>query len=394
MVDAHPEDIGLTDYVLNGEEVPFTLGHQMQLADALFHAGISETENQYGVSGNTVNEWEDTANKLHFYILKNNMTPSKYGEFLSYEIAVLRTDGVAVDGDLTVTAGETVAATPGLVAVQNFNITNTGTATDIVRVGVEGLDWDVTLLNNLYAIKAGETINVPVYVEVPRDLDIDAMEEQTLVLTASSESNAEKVGSATVSSLDLVYGARNNLRLATKAHLVKKGESFSANAYFREAVNSNAAVLTFDFDTDKFAYEDFTPAEGVALLDTASTATGVQLTVMKQDYNTKDYGVILFSAKEDVNLGNEENELTLTVDYVLKLEDGTKEVKTEVASTIFTTTTIEEGDVSLLGLSDVIDAFGMTNRHPDWNQYKYFDYNNNNMIDIFDIVSVAKLTAK
>ena len=42
VVDANPQDIGMTDYVLpDGTEVPITIGDYRQLSDALFHAGTT-----------------------------------------------------------------------------------------------------------------------------------------------------------------------------------------------------------------------------------------------------------------------------------------------------------------------------------------------------------------
>ncbi len=60
VVDANPQDIEMTDYVLpDGTKVPITIGDYRQLSDALFHAGTN--------SGSEY-EYIDTANRLHFYI--------------------------------------------------------------------------------------------------------------------------------------------------------------------------------------------------------------------------------------------------------------------------------------------------------------------------------------
>ena len=61
MIDANPQDIGMTDYVLpDGTAVPITIGDYRQLSDALFHAGTD--------SGSEF-EYVDEANRLHFYVL-------------------------------------------------------------------------------------------------------------------------------------------------------------------------------------------------------------------------------------------------------------------------------------------------------------------------------------
>jgi hypothetical protein len=98
----------------------------------------------------------------------------------------LHEDGLAVGGDLIITKGDYEEADPGLVAVQWFNVQNTGDATDIIRVGIEST-YDYTLLNDLYAIGAGETVKVPVYIQIPETLT-----PKCLIVTASSESNSAK----------------------------------------------------------------------------------------------------------------------------------------------------------------------------------------------------------
>jgi len=218
VVDSHLFDLQMADYYLNGEPVYYTMGNQAQLFDGAFKAGKSFVDTGYykhgeyqwdprpqdktPISGNTVNEFHDVANKLHFYILEKHMTTAKYGDFLSYTVGVLHEDGPAVGGELNVKLGDVEMETPGRVAVASFDITNTGDAADIIRVGVAGLD--AVLLNDLYAVGAGETVTVPVYVEINNDVLAQAKEGLKLTLTASSETNGEKVGAATVDVQDLV----------------------------------------------------------------------------------------------------------------------------------------------------------------------------------------------
>ena len=57
--------------------------------------------------------------------------------------------------------------------------------------------------------------------------------------------------------------------------------------------------------------------------------------------------------------------------------------------------TTGKGYVDLIDLSNVIDMFGITAEHPDWNTvYKFYDFNNNGRIDIQDIVFVAQQIKK
>ncbi|MDR2671485.1 MAG: dockerin type I domain-containing protein, partial [Oscillospiraceae bacterium] len=50
-----------------------------------------------------------------------------------------------------------------------------------------------------------------------------------------------------------------------------------------------------------------------------------------------------------------------------------------------------DGDdkVTLIDLSEIIDAFGVTSASSAWVQYRFFDFNGNNAIDIQDIVEIA-----
>ena len=82
VIDANPQDIGMTDYVLpDGTAVPITIGDYRQLSDALFHAGAD--------SGSEF-EYVDEPNRLHFYVL--DVHRDRAG-VLSYTVAVRSLDG-------------------------------------------------------------------------------------------------------------------------------------------------------------------------------------------------------------------------------------------------------------------------------------------------------------
>ncbi|MFD0471779.1 M6 family metalloprotease domain-containing protein [Nonomuraea thailandensis] len=82
VIDANPQDIGMTDYVLpDGTKVPITIGDYRQLSDALFHAG-TDSGSEY--------EYVDEANRLHFYI--TDVHRNREGE-LSYTVAIRSLDG-------------------------------------------------------------------------------------------------------------------------------------------------------------------------------------------------------------------------------------------------------------------------------------------------------------
>ena len=133
VIDAHPEDIKMLDFKRpNGEPVMRTVADYRQLNDALFHAGLN--------SGSAY-EWEDTPNRLHFYVV-DRMT-NRDG-VLSYKVAVRSLDGAA-------------PGKRGASLTQQgcrFTLTNSGTgASDVYRLSVTG----GTIQNALAALKAGES---------------------------------------------------------------------------------------------------------------------------------------------------------------------------------------------------------------------------------------------
>jgi len=215
----------------NGEYYLYP-SHIQQLGTALFHAGVyndPDYGNEYGYNGqagDVVNEFIDPFNEFHFYVLNKTVLPQTktreegpniYSDTFSYEIGVRSTSDTAlkVGGDLEVNAVEALQAIPGKVAVQYFEIKNTGDNIDIIRISVDNnCDWNITILNNLYAIGAGETITVPVYFEIPANMVTPSVAGKEIVFTASSETNSEKVTVATIAAEDLVI---YNFYLSLKA---------------------------------------------------------------------------------------------------------------------------------------------------------------------------------
>ncbi|MDR0381610.1 MAG: metallophosphoesterase [Oscillospiraceae bacterium] len=188
----------------------------------------------------------------------------------------------------------------------------------------------------------------------------------------------------------------DELALESGAGLVKKGDYFHIDAGFSEAVPSNTAELVYTYDTGVYDYVGFTAAAGVTMLDRADTDTGVKLTVMTPGYDTTDYGRALFRARESADIKNGEGVFTLTARYVVRAEDGSKSIRSVTADTRFTTVGGTPGDVdgddkvTLLDLSEIIDAFGVTSADSAWARCRFFDFNGNGAIDIQDIVEIAR----
>jgi M6 family metalloprotease-like protein len=251
VIDSHLYDIALVDYMtegLNGTEddyVAYALGSRAQLFDGAFHAGKSFTDTGYYssiydpadpryneatprklntstydlewkkamlkpgsiqrwepqngrpiTSGDSINEWHDTANNLHFYILAKNyhdgrVIDGETQQFLSYTIGVRHGNGTAVPGALTIEkVGAFEPAFEGRYAKQTFKVTQTGaTATDILKVTSSGA-LEGLILDNLYALENGEIV-FDVYIKAPIG-GLTAFPSQYFTVKVASESNPDK----------------------------------------------------------------------------------------------------------------------------------------------------------------------------------------------------------
>jgi M6 family metalloprotease-like protein len=203
VVDSHPENIDTVDFIRpDGTKQYQTVGDYRQLSDALFHAGTG--------SGSRF-EYEDTANRLHFYIL--DLTRDAKGA-LSYKLAVRSLDGAGphVRG-VTLSRGNPAGRIPAEAATCQFPLRNTGQVrpftnghpesvadyvnSDVYRLSasVTGDGWSVQLPSEIVTAKNGSTVTVPVNAVRSATGSLAA----TVRLTAKSESNAAATSTATCS---------------------------------------------------------------------------------------------------------------------------------------------------------------------------------------------------
>ncbi|MBA7568712.1 hypothetical protein ES708_10446 [subsurface metagenome] len=196
MIDAHPEDINMVDYIKpDGTPVMRTIADYRQLNDALFHAGLN--------SGSEF-EYVDTPNRLHFYIL--DIQKNDNG-ILSYTVAARSLDGQGPQKrEVAVTPPEKINSWKQKGSC-DFTVTNQGTSGKIepgihpqdvsknidydiyrLKVVVEGAGWDAQLLNELACIKNGGTLSVPVYISKTEGKAGNAR----VTLIATSESDPSK----------------------------------------------------------------------------------------------------------------------------------------------------------------------------------------------------------
>jgi M6 family metalloprotease-like protein len=198
-IDAHPEDINTLDFKRpNGEPVMRSVADYRQLNDALFHAGTN--------SGSKY-EWEDTPNRLHFYIV--NVQRDARG-ILSYTLAVRSLDGAGPQSRGVSLTAAPATDTKGARLQLSLTLTNTGRSaatppnahpqdesafldSDVYRITatVYGAGWAVDLQNALAAVKFGAAQQVPVFVRHTGG----AVESALITVTATSESDPTKVAS-------------------------------------------------------------------------------------------------------------------------------------------------------------------------------------------------------
>ncbi|MEU5188128.1 M6 family metalloprotease domain-containing protein [Streptomyces klenkii] len=196
VVDAHPEDIGLTDFTRpDGTPQKITMGDYRQLSDALFHAGAD--------SGSSY-EYVDEANRLRFYVL--NVQRDATG-VLSYDIGVKSLDGAGPQARGVALGKGSVKSGPDRGrAVCTFGLANTGKAaqqsdprlsSDVYRLSAtaSGRGWSAWLPNRLTTAAAGTAVPVDVAVTAKPGAD----RKGTVTLTARSESDPGKTAKATCS---------------------------------------------------------------------------------------------------------------------------------------------------------------------------------------------------
>jgi M6 family metalloprotease-like protein len=190
-IDAHPEDINKVDFIgPDGQPKLATPGDERQKNDATFNVGLN--------SG-TLSEYEDTANRLHFYILDKRTDAEGV---LHYKVGIR-----SLDGSGPQTRGVSLA-TPQQGNAEGyttctFNLKNTGAMatvpnvhpqdasafldSDVYRLSATatGTGWSAYLKNQFASAEFGQSASVPVYVEKGTGAG-------SITLKATSESDPTK----------------------------------------------------------------------------------------------------------------------------------------------------------------------------------------------------------
>lgn len=180
VIDAHPEDINVIDYIKpNGEKVMRTLADYRQLNDALFHAGLN--------SGSQF-EYVDEPNRLHFYVIDVERNDQ---QILSYTLGVRSLDSKVSGGTLA------LAAEPGYkmkAETERIIFTLKGDGICRLKATVTGEGWSAVIMNELAASANGGEISVPVWLTAKPGCSKKAV----VTLSAVSESDMEIAAEAKV----------------------------------------------------------------------------------------------------------------------------------------------------------------------------------------------------
>ncbi|WP_157591950.1 M6 family metalloprotease domain-containing protein [Solirubrobacter soli] len=204
-IDAHPEDINRVDYIgPDGQPRLATPGDERQKNDATFNAGTN--------SG-TLSEYEDTANRLHFYILDKRTDAQGV---LHYKVGVRSLDGSGPQTRGVALASPQLGNAEGY-ATCTFDLKNTGAMaavpnvhpqdasayldSDIYRLSASatGTGWSAYLKNQFASAEFGQSVSVPVYIEKGTGAG-------TVTLNAVSESDPSKTASAVCTLADGTVG--------------------------------------------------------------------------------------------------------------------------------------------------------------------------------------------
>ena len=443
LINAHPGGLDTVDFYTpvgpNGEPSqpkPFRNNDSNHLSAALFHAGKSVTPNNYGVEAvrtgqgnddysivldgggkpipksiadNTVNEYIDTYNNLHFYILDKIYSPGPYGDdILSYQVAVRHFDGQAVGGELVVTKGKFEPADPGRVATQWFSVKNTGAATDIVRIAVDcGLEF--TLLNDLYAVDPDQTVEIPVYIKIPAA----DPEFKTLTFSAASETNAAKLGSVIISGFSAAICAPAQI-------FIKEGNRIDYVVSIANVADEGANLFTIEaaFDAKNLNYTGYSfgpsliaysPSQGDFSydLENGKLILGMYLArpglLLKAETETP-LVTFHFTLKDGVPAGPGttviESFLSKVTGYcfidgrsspidAIVVKPGAP-VKVLIHPLGYEGGDLDEATISWL----IYHHLYKTSAAGDWDEIKKYDLNGNGMIDLADIVALWSLIGK
>ena len=168
-----------------------------------------------------------------------------------------------------------------------------------------------------------------------------------------------------------------------KAH-IDNGEYFNVKTAVSRTIESNVVVLDYEFDKDIVEYANYTLAAGVEFISSQPTDNGIRFTLMVQDYQMQNLIDVMFQAKKKLD---ETEKLFAAVGQFVVIGMEGKEILVLCSDYIIDPPDFPPFD--LIYLSNAIDAFGTTKADGNWPDAKRYDFDQNGIIDILDIVFAA-----
>ncbi|MDR2357567.1 MAG: hypothetical protein LBD92_05755 [Oscillospiraceae bacterium] len=190
------------------------------------------------------------------------------------------------------------------------------------------------------------------------------------------------------------------LALTAESAAARPGADFSLDIAFNKAVIGNVISLKFIYDPDILALAGFTPAAGLTAISDGGENAGSDraervLAQLDGAYSLSELGRARFTVSETAADGAAE--VSVLAEYVVLGDDGSKAVETASARADIAVAAGIPGDVdgdgalTLIDLSDLIDAFGLASSDDGWGDVKAFDFNDSEDIDIYDVSYVTQL---
>ena len=218
--------------------------------------------------------------------------------------------------------------------------------------------------------------------------DVTADDKELYVSAPGYVSQAINVPAAAATTLDVRLDRADTgvmLKLKLDKVYLNAGDYFNVETAVSEPLESNVVVLDYTFDTSLIEYANCAPAAGVTLISWEHTAAGVQLKLMVPDYGMAQIASVMFRAKEKIA----ETESLFTVVGQFVVRDADEKEVLILSNVVGFNPPIDPDLFNLILLSDVIDAFGKSSAGADWIKYRQYDFDQNGVIDIVDIVYVA-----
>ena len=184
------------------------------------------------------------------------------------------------------------------------------------------------------------------------------------------------------------------LTLASDLSEAEVGDSVNVSIGFAVTAPTNTIALALKYDDATLAFDGFTPAGGLVLVNTEIANGEVKMIFANPGgYSTSSIGMAAFTVISDID-ANQETYVNGSVQFVVRGEDGVKKIlldSSAVGIAYKEPLPPLPTNPTLIDLSDAIDCFGVKEGDAGWSDAKRFDYNGNKVIDIQDIATLAML---